>query len=289
MDTPLGKAKFAIIGDPVAHSLSPHMHNAAFAELGINAEYESIRVTPDKLDEFMASASSEYAGFNVTIPHKTAVIEHLDWVEDEAAMAKSVNTVVNKNGALIGFSTDGFGLEKALEEAFALTPKGKRFLIVGAGGAARAAAFHLISIGAKALAVANRTFNKAQKLTEDLEKKFPGVEAIPIPSAETAALAEAAEKADILVQSTSLGLKNDDPSPVPENILRENLPVFDMIYKKTRILMDAERVGAPNANGAGMLLHQAAKAFSIWTGRDAPLAIMRKKMLGAGKSENKTK
>jgi len=269
------KKKYAIIGDPVSHSLSPAMHNAAFQTMGISAEYEAIRVPSKEIDEFMASARKSLAGFNVTVPNKAAVLHCLDWVDDFAARAKSVNTVLNNDGTLIGFSTDGYGLEKAIEESFGTDIIGKKFLFIGAGGAARAAAFHLLEQKAAGIIVANRTLAKAESLAAELAEIFSDAEIHAIPLAESALLEQNAENADILVQSTSLGLRPDDPSPVPKKILRPDMPVFDMVYAETRLLKDAAEIGAPNADGAGMLLHQGAKSFAIWTGIEPPLQAMR--------------
>jgi len=273
------KKRYAIIGDPVSHSLSPAMHNAAFRAMSMNAEYEPVRVSPENLDDFMASARKSLAGFNITVPHKSAALHSLDWVDDFAARANSVNTVLNKDGTLIGFSTDGYGLEKAIEENFGAEVAGKNFLIIGAGGAARAAAFHLLEEKAAGVIVANRTASKAETLAAELADTFPEAETDALPLADTARLAEAAEKADILVQSTSLGLRPDDPSPVPQKILRHDMPVFDMVYAETRLLKDAAEIGAPRANGLGMLLHQGAKSFAVWTGLEPPLAAMRKALI----------
>ena len=270
------KKRYAIMGDPVSHSLSPAMHNAAFAELGIDAEYEAVEVKAEEIDGFIKTVRSDFAGLNVTVPHKCSVMKHLDWVDDYAARLGSVNTIVNNDSTLIGFSTDGYGLEKALEEELSFTPQGKTILFLGAGGAARAAAFHLISSGAAAILLANRTFERAEKLASDILSVFPDASVKAIPSAETALLEEAANSADILIQSTSLGLKKDDPSPFPKEFLRPDLPVFDMIYGATTLLADAEDAGAPNANGTGMLVHQGAHSFYLWTNREAPVETMRR-------------
>lgn len=268
--------KYAIIGHPVGHSLSPPMHNAAFAEIGLAAEYRAFDVAPDELSSFMDGPGKTLDGFNITVPHKGAITRYLDEIDERAAVAGSVNTVKRHRDRLKGFSTDGYGLEKAIEEAFGLNVASKAFLLLGAGGAARAAAFHLLTSSASAVLIVNRTLGKAKALVEELGKNFPDAHAEAVSASDREALAVVAERADVLVQSTSLGLREDDPSPFPKELLRPTLPVFEMIYKKTRLLEDAEKADAPAANGVGMLVHQGAKAFEIWTGENAPVETMRR-------------
>ncbi len=269
--------KYAIIGHPVGHSLSPAMHNAAFAEIGLDADYRAFDVEPGKLESFMEGLAKELNGFNVTVPYKSAVADYLDQLDVGAATAGSVNTVKRMDdGSSQGYSTDGYGLEKALEESFGVKVAGKNFLVLGAGGAARAACFHLLASSAASVSIANRTFNKAEALADELKRQFPiaSVEAAPASNSEK--LANLVERADVLVQSTSLGLRPDDPSPFPKELLRADMPVFDMIYKRTRLIEDAGKAGALAANGIEMLVHQGAKSFEIWTGKNAPVATMRR-------------
>ncbi len=269
------KKHFAVIGDPVSHSLSPAMHNAAFKALELDAEYTALHVRPEYLSRFVDEARTDLSGFNITVPHKKAIIPMLDSVSDECMLTESVNTVVNRNGCLYGCSTDGYGLERALEKAFGVSPDGSSFVFLGAGGAVRAVAWHLIRRGAASVSIVNRTFARAEKLVADL-RKSSGPNAAPeaVALSDTDSVAAVLSKCDVLVQATSLGLREDDPSPVDPDILPREMCVYDTIYRNTSLLREAAKRGCRTADGRLMLLYQGARSFEIWTGLDAPVKTM---------------
>ncbi len=267
---------YAVIGDPIAHSLSPVMHNAAFRALALDADYAAFRVEAARLPAFMADARIRLKGFNVTVPHKQAVIPFLDEISDQAKAAGSVNTVSVREGRLLGDTTDGLGLELAVREAFGLEAKGLRILMVGCGGAVHAVARHLANAGAAAIRIVNRTPEKAFAMADRLRKSSS-----PSLIAESAALSDSASlrtflaDSDLLIQSTSLGLKPDDPSPIIPDLIPESICVFDMIYRETTLLAACRARGMRVSNGAPMLLHQGAASFRVWTGLRPPLEAMR--------------
>lgn len=266
---------YAVIGDPIAHSLSPVMHNAAFQALGMDAEYVAVHVKAEDMEAFVLDARKNLAGFNITVPHKSRIIPFLDEVAHNARIADSVNTVINRDGRLIGCSTDGYGLETAMNEAFGFTAADSSVTLIGCGGAARAVAFYFASQGIRRLFILNRTLTTAQNLAADLTTHFP---ALPV---ETAPLSDVGQTAAFLrasnaaVQCTSLGLKPDDPPPLQPELLPAGIKLFDTIYKPTPLLRYAKEHDIPHAHGLGMLLHQGARSFSIWTGVDAPVEVMR--------------
>lgn len=275
------KKIYAVIGSPIAHSLSPAMQNAAFQALGMDGEYIAVHVPPEEVGAFVADARKRLAGFNITVPHKNAVIPFLDEIDPEAAPAGSINTVTNLDGHLKGTSTDGYGLENALKEAFHYHVHGNSAVFLGCGGAARAVAFHFARKGLKTLFFLNRTLSTAQSLAEEIAAHFPSLEIRTASIADLTAAEEFLNRSTAAIQCTSLGLKSDDPAPIPPELLPQKICFFDTIYKRTPLLRYAEEKGIPHADGLGMLLHQGAKSFSIWTGREAPLEAMRKALLEA--------
>ena len=265
-----GAVKLGIIGDPVEHSLSPLMHGAAMAALGIKGSYELLPTPAAGLAARMQEVRSGYQGVNVTVPHKRAVIEYLDTLDEKAAMIGAVNTVVNRGGRLIGYNTDASGFYWALETA-GLTPG--EALVLGAGGAARAIVYELVSRG-WLVAVYNRTVEKAQELVERLggwlvvEKKIE----------------KAVKETPLLINATSVGLGDPDASPLPEGILPESGAVVDIVYepRKTKLLRDAEAAGLQTLGGLEMLLGQGVLAFELWSGGPAPVEAMRRALEGGG-------
>lgn len=273
--------RYAVIGDPIAHSLSPVMHQVAFAALGLSADYTAVQVPPQELDHFVAKARQELAGFNVTVPHKETLLPLLDEIAPAASAAGSVNTVSNRNGRLYGDSTDGEGLETALREAFGLAPAGSRFVFLGAGGTVRAVVPHLLARGAAAIAVVNRTRDKATALMAKFAPTFPDAELRAIAATEGLALRELVAQATVIVQATSLGLQDGDPSPLAAEYFLPGVCYFDTIYRDTAFLAQARAQACRCADGLGMLLHQGAASFRIWTGHEPPLAAMRQALAAA--------
>ncbi len=263
---------YAVIGYPIEHSLSPIMQNAAFQHLNLNSVYLAFRVRPQDLKAAVAGIRSlGILGFNVTIPHKVSVMKCLDEVDRQAAEIGAVNTVVNKGGALIGYNTDGAGALSALSKE-GVELKGRKVVLLGAGGAARALAFAVAPL-AGSLVILNRTEPKARDLAADL-KKFSAVRGDKL--SEATLRSELAD-ADILVNSTSVGMyPNVDATPVEKKFLRREMAVFDIVYNplETRLLRDAGAVGARVVGGVKMLVHQGALAFELWTGEKPPVEEM---------------
>lgn len=274
--------RYAVLGHPVAHSLSPVMQNAAFAACGLDAEYTAIDAAPAELPAvFRRLRETPFAGWNCTVPHKEQALELADAADPEAARIGSVNTLVNRDGRLTGYSTDGYGILAALEEAFALRPAGNAVLLFGCGGAGRAAAFALAGAGAGEVILANRTASRAEALAAEVARVHPGARLTVVPAAEPAALAAALARSRVVIQATSVGLKPDDPPPFSTELLPPETAVFDMIYRPTPLLHAAAARGCRTAGGAAMLLHQGARSFTLWTGRAAPVDVMRRTLLAA--------
>lgn len=268
-----------MIGDPIAHSLSPYMHNAAFRALGINAVYEAVRIKADELAKFAEDAKKKYDGFNVTVPHKNKIIDFLDGVYPIANFAGSVNTVINENALLWGDSTDGRGLELAIQNEFGLSISQKNVFFIGCGGASRAVAVHFAASGVKSLSFINRTLSKAEELFALLKKESPNVKISFSSINDENFIENAVEEADIIIQSTSLGLDKSAPSPLSEKFFLQNKFYYDMIYGKTKFIELARKHNCQAADGLSMLLYQGVESFKKWTGLDAPIEIMRNALL----------
>ncbi len=275
--------KYAVIGDPISHSLSPIMHNAAFQALGMNAVYSAEHVLKDgdALPQFLDRARKTLCGFNITVPHKTAVIPFLDEISERSRLAMSVNTVTVKEGRLIGDTTDGTGLELAVQEAFGLELTKRHICIIGCGGVVRALAFHLANAGAASIAIINRTRDKADALLELVKVHFPMVECASAALADTALSGELLSRAELILQCTSVGLHEGDPTPIDSQLLPVQACYFDTIYRETELLKAARARGLRVSGGMGMLLHQGAASFRIWTDRQAPVEVMRQALLKA--------
>jgi shikimate dehydrogenase len=274
-----GKSRVcAIIGNPVDHSLSPVMHNAAFKELRLNLVYVAFKVTSGELETAVLGAKSlGLQGLNITMPHKQAVMKYLDEVDVTAKSVGAVNTVLCKNGKLIGYNTDGRGAISALQENGVYTEE-KKMVILGAGGAAKAIAYQA-SQDLSELVILNRTHEKAKKLAESI-KSF-GVK-VKIGTLSHEIMRTEMPTTDILVNATSLGMHpKSGCSPVPSDILRSDLCVMDIIYNPldTQLAKDAKAKGAKVVSGLEMLIYQGAVAFEIWTNYPAPIEVMRKAAL----------
>jgi len=270
-----------IIGYPIRHSLSPAMHNAAFLNLGLPYKYELLEVKPETLSSTITAVRADFIGINVTIPHKEKVIPLLDHLTDQAQLIKAVNTIENKKGKLVGHNTDGPGFLDSLQFDAKFHPKGKKVVILGAGGAARAVAVSLCQAGIKALTITDIEHKKSDLLVKHLQDNFKinvGTE-----SPESIKLQEKIAVADLLVNTTPAGMPpNIDETPtnikIPKGIL-----VYDLVYNppETALLKRAKKEGAKTVSGIGMLIRQGALAFKIFTGKDAPFEIMKKAALTA--------
>jgi shikimate dehydrogenase len=257
---------FAVMGNPVSHSLSPVMFNRAFSAIGYNGAYVAFKVTAIG-DAMAAMRSLDIKGASITIPHKVPILGFLDELDSMAESIGAVNTVINHEGRLKGYNSDCLGAVKAVEE---ITPiKGKQVAIIGAGGAARAIGFGAKSRGA-GLTFINRSISKGEKLATALEAEF-------IPLSELRSL-----PFDILIQTTSVGMTpHIHQSPVPDALLTSGLLVMDIVYAplKTRLLTDAEKAGCRTINGLSMFIHQAAFQFELWTESPAPLEVMKQSLM----------
>jgi shikimate dehydrogenase len=281
-----------VIGWPVDHSLSPRMHNAAFAELGLNYAYVPLPVRLERLQEAVRGlVALDFAGANVTVPHKSAVIPFLTRLSTVAAAVGAVNTlIVDPDGEVIGHNTDVYGFAAALREAGwpGRSSLKSRALVIGAGGAARAVAYALQGTCAE-VCIANRSFERALELctvlnavseSDSLERK--GLLSAHRFPEEVASLAPAA---DLIVNTTSLGLKPDDPLPWDAAVAFHGRQlVCDLVPTKsatglTPFMALAASGGAEVLNGLSMLVHQGAKAFELWTGKEAPLNAMREALV----------
>lgn len=270
---------FCVLGHPIGHSLSPAMQNAALQAMGLNGVYVAFDVAPEALGEAVEGLQAlGVAGVNCTIPHKVALIPLMDELTDDAAFIGAVNTIVFRDGKRYGHNTDAPGFLAALRAA-GVDPAGKRAVVLGSGGSARAVMVALAQAGAR-LTVANRTLDRAQELQRDLNRKIPagpGVEIVPLSED---ALGPAVEAADLLVNTTSVGMhpRVEEMPPVPLDAVHENLFVYDLIYNplETRLLRAIRERGARGTHGAGMLAHQGAQALELWTGKPAPADLMER-------------
>ncbi len=270
-----------LIGDPVEHTMSPVMHNAAFREIGVDYLYVAFRVKKEELGRAIDGMRAlNIRGLNVAIPHKVAVIQFLDELDPLAEKIGAVNTIVNDDGILKGYNTDGAGFLQVLVER-GIEPAGKNVVILGAGGASRAISFTLADRGAH-LVILNRLLELdwAEELAGRISQIFTmGVEALELNREN---LAGALDKANILVNATSVGMTPDiDGTPVTSDLLKPGLVVFDIVYNpiKTRLLKEAEAAGAKTIGGLDMLVWQGALAFEKWTGVKAPVELMKQETI----------
>lgn len=276
-----GRRKFAVLGNPIVHSLSPLMHNAAFEFYHLNYQYERILIpSEEKLGNFLKNSTNDYLGFNVTLPYKNDVIKYLDFVLPEALLAGSVNTIVlEESGKFNGYSTDGYGLEMALKWNFNSEPLTEKYLFLGCGGAANSCIVHLLIRGAKSIVIANRTQSKADELVAKLQSEFPNSIISSCSLHDSDALKKFIDDDYLVIQSTSLGLIDSDSLPIDVELLPKGTRILDMIYKETKFQKQAKEKGCKCVGGLDMLLYQGTKSFEIWTGLQAPMEIMRKALL----------
>lgn len=270
-------ALVGVIGWPIEHSLSPVIHNAAFAELGLDWAYVPLAVHPEQVSVALNGLQAlNFVGVNVTLPHKQEVMRYIDQVSDAAHFMGAVNTIHNKNGDLTGYNTDASGFLNSLIEG-GCQPEGLRVAVLGAGGAARAVVFALARAGAKSVVVLNRTIQRAAFLVDDLNDSFPST--VMSQALTDEALAELAGQVDLIVNTTSVGMYPDvQECPWPDDVPIPNNTVFyDLVYNplETRLLARAREAGQITINGLGMLVHQGAIALKIWTGYEAPVTMMR--------------
>ena len=278
-------AKLAVFGDPVAHSLSPQLHNPALEAAGIDGQYIRLHISESEFTEALKLIRElGFVGTNCTIPHKFNAIDAMDEVDDLARQLGAVNTVVFEDDKMIGFNSDGPGFIRAIREEFNVDLRDLRVLILGAGGGAgRAVATQCAVESCERLVLVNRTTEKAEALKSDLDPYFlderlqgahDRLEVLPW---EESALAPQIGDIDLIVNATSRGMKRSDAALLPAHLIEPHHLVYDMLYSppKTRLLSDAAGMGARTANGLSMLLHQGAISFECWFNREAPLEAMR--------------
>lgn len=266
-----------IFGDPVSHSLSPQMQNAAIRASGFDAYYVPFRVTPSRLcDAITAIRALGLHGVNLTIPHKEAACEFVDEIDPHASLVGAINTIVNRDGTLVGFNTDGQGLISSLERDFGMTAKGKKVLLVGAGGACRAALVALCKSGAKWIGIANRTPERAHDLVETIDLTFTGTTFAVYPLSKSL-MNLCPEPVDVLINTSAVGLAGESFGFNLFDCVKPGGFVYDMVYSNqpTPLLDEASRAGYSTANGFGMLAGQGEAAFELWFGVPPKHGVMR--------------
>jgi shikimate dehydrogenase len=275
-----GKTRlYCVIGDPIEHSLSPVIQNAAFEALKLDCVFLAFKVAPPDVENALRGMRGlGICGMNVTMPDKNVVIAHLDEVDEAAKFLGAVNTIKNESGRLKGFNTDGIGAINALRKNGG-SLHGKRLVLFGAGGAARAIAFTLAK-EVEEVIILNRTPEKTATLSKELVKlDNKKVTTGPLT---TKSIKESLENADILINATSVGMKqNSEQSLVNSELLRPDLTVMDIVYNplETKLVKEAKATGAKVISGLEMLIYQGAASFEIWTGLEAPVEVMRKAVL----------
>jgi shikimate dehydrogenase len=278
--------RLGVLGDPVAHSLSPQMQNAALRACKIDMQYARFHIRANELRSALRFLRAlDFIGVNLTVPHKIAAFGQIDHVEESASRAGAVNTIRLRDRKLLGSNTDGEGFLRAIRTEFSVDVRDLRVLILGAGGGTgHAIAWQCALENCERLVLVNRAYEKAQALAERLRPFFAGPRVLgPAARLEATAWEEAALRAqlsdvDLVVNATPLGMSPSDPSPIPARLLAPHHMVFDCVYgpSKTSLLRAADEAGARGANGLSMLLHQGALSFSIWFDREAPIDAMRK-------------
>lgn len=276
MDPPV---RLGLMGDPVGHSLSPRMQNAALLESQIEAQYAAFHIEAENLREALKIVRDvDFIGLNLTAPHKIAAAKWVDELDPIAKEVGAINAIGVNNGKLRGYNTDGEGFARAIREEFAVSLCDLSLLVLGAGGAARAIAFFYARGNGRHLVIANRTFDKARVLADEI-----GVIARAITLDE---IDSVLPQPDLVVNATALGLQGNDPSPIPARLLSRRLLIYDTIYAEfeTKLIAEARMAGTRAANGLSMLLHQGILAFECWFDRKAPSEPMRVALRAAGRS-----
>ena len=264
--------QLGVIGYPLSHTLSPVFQQAALDYHAIPVTYSAWPTPPECLNQTVERLrGAEYMGFNITIPHKEHLVELVDDVDAMARNIGAVNTVVNRGGVLAGFNTDAYGFIKSLKDKANFEPRGKTVLLLGAGGAAKAAAYALAGEGVERLTIANRTVARAESLAEGVGGLLQNIDVV--------SLDNVSGKADLIVNSTSVGMASGDgfgQTPLDEASISRTALAYDMVYTpaETPFLRCAQQVGARVLGGLWMLIYQGAAAFELWTGKKAPVDVM---------------
>lgn len=267
-----------IFGDPIEHSRSPRMQNAAIAASGLDAVYVPFHVTVAQLcDAVGGLRAMELRGVNLTIPHKETACRLVDELDEQASLIGAINTIVNDNGHLIGYNTDGLGLLNALKQELDVDVAGLRVLLIGAGGACRAALVALCQAQVAWVGIANRTRERSQGLIKELSPNFPGTAFAEYELAESL-LNAGFEPVDLLINTSALGLQGEAFDFHITECVKSDGSVFDMVYtqKPSRLLTDARARGLSSVDGLGMLVAQGEAAFRLWFGRAPEAHVMRR-------------
>jgi shikimate dehydrogenase len=276
--------RLGVFGDPVVHSLSPKIQNAALKHHKIELHYSAFQIAPNELQEALRlTRALDFVGVNLTVPHKIAALAQIDDVDPTAKKIGAINTVAQRGGKLDGFNTDALAFSRAVREEFAVDLRDLRVLVLGAGGAARAIATQCGMEACERLVIANRTLEKANQLAERVREFFVGPRVLgPVARLQTIPWDDAAFRfqianVDIIVNATPLGLHPTDASPIPARLLTPHLMIYDTTYApgRTPFVAAGLEAGARAANGLSMLVHQAALSFQTWFGREAPVDILR--------------
>jgi shikimate dehydrogenase len=273
-----------IIGYPIGHTLSPLMHNTAIKELGLDFLYLPFEVKKENIALAMGGLKGlGISGINVTIPHKESVIPYLDALDDNAKFIGAVNTIKLEDGRLKGYNTDGLGFLKSLKADAQEDAKGKNIIILGAGGASRAIAVQMALEKANSIIIANRTAERGKQLVEYISSKLKAQSSklLMAVSLKDSSLIENFREADIIINTTSVGMKDRDTQLFPYNYISDKHLVCDIVYKpiETRLLKEASARGARILNGIGMLIYQGSLSFKIWTGHEMPVDAVRKVLM----------
>ena len=278
---PSGSTKIVrLIGYPVEHSKSPLMHNAAFQSLGLDFVYVLLSVkAPDLKEAVTGLRASNVAGANVTIPYKEEVIKYLDEITPEAMFIGAVNTIHNREGKLIGYNTDGQGFITSLLTDGKIKLEGQRVFLIGAGGAGKAVAVKLAERGVERLVITDKIGERTESLVSRLQENIPDcpVYAVAMASKE---FAEAISESTLLINATPVGMNEGDPCVIDPDYLHKDLLIYDVVYnRETPLVGEAKKRGIKALGGIGMLIHQGAASFEIWTGQKAPVEVMKNKIL----------
>jgi shikimate dehydrogenase len=280
--------RLGVFGDPVAHSLSPQMQNAALKHGKLDMQCARFQIPSGELREALQLIRElDFVGVNLTAPHKIAALDFVDEIDAVAKQIGAVNTVKIDHGKLAGFNTDGVGFTRAIRGEFSVDLRDLRVLLLGAGGAARAIAMQCAQANCERLVISNRTIEKAKQLVSELQPRLSGprvlgpvarLEAVPW---DDRTLRFQLEHVDLVVNATPLGLSPSDPTPLSRELLAPHHMIYDTVYTRSRtpLLIAADEAGARGVNGLSMLLHQGARSFEIWFGREAPVEIMRAALL----------
>jgi len=266
---------FAVLGHPIGHSLSPVMHNASFAALNMDAIYLAFDVHPSRLTDVLpAMRDMGFQGVNLTVPMKEVAFAELSHLDESARLLGAVNTVAFKPDGVVGYNTDGDGFLTAVDEAFGPSIRDESVFVLGTGGAGRAVALVCARQGAQRIVLSDLDRPRSHQVAEDIHAAYP---AVAVEVVDSASPIDAARASNVLVQSTPVGMRESDVSLLGPEAFRAGQKVFDLIYMypETAFLRTAREAGAKTANGLGMLLHQGARAFTIWTGKAPSVPSMR--------------